>query len=475
MNLDLSRKALSQAAERAADLFTEIYSGLEDRPVDPAVSREDLQQFFESSIQDQGVGLDVALSEFATQVLPHSMGTPHPLYLGLVNSSPLPAGPLADLLVSSLNNNGGAFHQSPAITLAEREVVQQFARLCGYDENASGMILPGGTFANMQGLLLARDAHFPRWRTEGPWGLNGQPRLYVSDVAHFSVERAAAVIGIGQSGLVRIPSRERGVIDLRQLEQQILSDRAAGHLPFAVVANCGTTGTGAIDDIQGAVAICERYHLWLHVDACYGGGALLAHPQLPQLASTQRADSIAIDPHKWFFIPMTAGLVLTRHPKIELQAFDVATSYIPADGTVDAFRRGLPTSRRCTGLTVWMTLRAHGWNVIRDAVELNIRLIRKLESLLREAGFRVLEGGQLSIACARWEPQHVQESARDELQTRIARAVVATGRAWFSTVHHDGLVWLRLNLVNIHTREHHIETLAELITRVARERARPRT
>ena len=144
MSLDLSRVGLLKVSERAAELFTEIYSGLEDRRVDPGVTRAEMHALFENSIGEEGVGLARALEEFAEKILPHSMGTAHPLYFGLVNSSPLPAGPLADLLVSSLNNNGGAFHQSPAISATERVVIQEFARLCGLGDEASGMILPGG-------------------------------------------------------------------------------------------------------------------------------------------------------------------------------------------------------------------------------------------------------------------------------------------------------------------------------------------
>ena len=166
---------------------------------------------------------------------------------------------------------------------------------------------------------------------------------------------------------------------------------------------------------------------------------------------------------------MTAGLLLTRHRQLELETFDAAMSYVPGDNTVDPLRRGVPTSRRSMGLTVWMTLRAHGWKVIREAVERNVRLTRRLEDLLRDAGFRILDGGQLSVACARWEPAGVEGSAVDELQTKIAQTAVATGRTWFSTVKHQRAVWLRLNLLNIHTREHHIDTVAELIVKIARQ------
>src|SRR3954447_16657910 len=152
---DLAREPLEEAARCAGELFVEIYRGLEERPVAPAVERAALLEQFAGTLGDDGVGLLSVLDEFRERVLPACMGTPHPLYLGLVNSSPLPGAALADLLVSSLNNNGGAFHQSPAMTACEAEVVRAFARLFGLPD-AEGMLLPGGTWATLQALVLAR-------------------------------------------------------------------------------------------------------------------------------------------------------------------------------------------------------------------------------------------------------------------------------------------------------------------------------
>jgi aromatic-L-amino-acid decarboxylase len=469
VSLDLSREGLQRAANRAADIFTQIYADLEQRRVDPAASRETLKLLFADTIGERGIGLDQVLDEFERQVLPHSMGTAHPMYLGLVNSSPLPAGPLADLLVSSLNNNGGAFHQSPAITTLESEVIAEFSRLCGFDDRATGMIVPGGTYANLQGLLLARHAHFPLWNEDGPESLSGRPMIYCSDVTHFCVNRAATAIGVGRRGVGQIPTKGRGVMDVVELDAQIERDRQAGCQPFAVIANAGTTGTGAIDDINAIADVCQKHELWLHVDACYGGGALLLDPRPQELGGIARADSIAIDPHKWFFIPMTAGLLLTRHAELQQSAFDVDISYIPGDGEVDAFRRGIPTSRRSTGLTIWMVLRAHGWSVLREAVTRNVQLTRELEKRLGDSGFRVLHSGQLSVACARWEPTDFAADSLDELQTNIAQSVIASGRAWFSTVRFEQQIWLRLNLLNIHTQSHHIAELAQLMVDTAEQ------
>ena len=167
MSFELEQEPLEEAAQRAAELFVEIFAGLEDRRVDPGVDHDELTDRFEGTLTDEGTGLLRTLDEFRSQVLPASMGTPHPLYLGLVNSSPFPAAALADLLVSSLNNNGGAFHQSPAMSAAEREVIRVFARLFGFAEPASGMLLPGGTFATLQALALARARYFPDWQELG--------------------------------------------------------------------------------------------------------------------------------------------------------------------------------------------------------------------------------------------------------------------------------------------------------------------
>jgi aromatic-L-amino-acid decarboxylase len=460
---DLSGEPLEEAARRAGELFVEIHRGLEQRPVAPAVDRGALLEQFAGTLGDDGVGLLAALGEFRERVLPASMGTPHPLYLGLVNSSPLPAAALADLLVSALNNNGGAFHQSPAMTACEAEVVRAFARLYDMPDGAEGMFLPGGTYATLQALVLARGRAIGR-RAPGP-GL----RVYASDAAHFSVARSAFVAGVGAEDVVSLPASGRGELDVGLLAEAIRRDRGDGKTPLAVVATAGTTGTGAVDRIAEVVDLCAAEDVWLHIDACYGGAIALLPELRDLLAGAGRAQSIAVDPHKWFFIPVTAALLLVGEAGLAARYFDTAQgSYIPGDGAVDAWRRGIPTTRRSSGLTVWMAIRAHGWRTIRDAVRRNIDLTRLLERLLAERGFTVLAGGKLSIACTRFEPPQGDPSSFDRLQEELARRVVATGKAWFSTVRHGGRTWLRFNLVNLHTREVHIRHLVDLLDETAR-------
>jgi aromatic-L-amino-acid decarboxylase len=236
-----------------------------------------------------------------------------------------------------------------------------------------------------------------------------------------------------------------------------------------VVATAGTTGTGAVDPIAEVAELCAAEDVWLHVDGCYGGAVALVPELRGLLAGAGRAQSIAVDPHKWFFVPVTAALLLVREAGVAARCFETAQgSYIPGDGAVDAWRRGIPTTRRSSGFTVWMAIRAHGWGAVREAVRRNVALMRLLERLLAERGFTVLPGGLLSVACARFEPPDVDPAACDRFQDEIARRVVATGEAWFSTVRHAGRTWLRFNMVNLHTREEHIRRLVDLLDRAAR-------
>jgi glutamate/tyrosine decarboxylase-like PLP-dependent enzyme len=462
LRFDLAREPLEAAAQRAAELFVAIARGLESRPVAPATTRSALRERFAGTLGENGVGLLSALDEFERQVLPDCMTTPHPLYLGLVNSSPLPGAALSDLLISALNNNGGTFHQSPAMTACEEEVVRLFLDLFGFPAGSDGMILPGGTFANLQAMVLARGCAFPD-------GELRRPRVYTSEAAHFSVARAAYVAGIPPAGIVAIPTRGRGEMIPEAVAERIRQDRRQGAIPVAVIATAGTTGTGAIDPLSAIADVCSQEQVWFHVDACYGGAAILSEALRPRLGGIERADSIAVDPHKWFFIPVTAALVLTRGREEARRAFaTTAGSYIPGDGVLDAWQRGMPTTRRSSGLAVWMGLRAHGLAAIREAVERDIALMRLLEGGLAAHGFRILEGGELSICCARFEPAGRSDAEIDALQARITSEVVASGAAWFSTVVHAGRTWLRFNLVNLHTREEHIHRLADVVNRTAR-------
>src|SRR5580704_6745705 len=452
---------LQRASEEASRLFVDIYEKLETRKIDPGIDSKSLVDVFRNTLKNEGAGLLEALKDFREKVLPNSLAIPHPLYLGLVNSSPLPGAALADHLISALNNNDGGVPQSGLA--CEEEVIRAFKQLFELPESWNGLILPGGAFTILQGLLLARANSFPEIEAEGFHALRGIPRIYTSEATHFTVARSAKEIGVAERNVVCVPSLGRGSMDVQGLQANIRADRQKGHLPFAVVASIGTTGTGAVDPVHAIGQLCQKEKLWLHIDACYGGAARLVAELRPLFHGIELADSLSIDPHKWFFMPIAAGLLLTRHRDLECRTFGLDSgSYLPGNPVVYPLWRGIASSRRASGLGIWMALRAHGWDTIRRAVEKNIQLIRLLEKGLAQNGFEVLPGGQLSVACARWE-------GTDELQTRIAAKIVASGEAWFATVRFEGRTWLRFNLLNLYTREDHIQFLIERVTQTAQQ------
>jgi aromatic-L-amino-acid decarboxylase len=247
---------LAAAAEEASRLFVEIYEKLETRKVDPGIDFNALLELFRESLRGEGVGLLEALRDFREKVVPNCLAIPHPLYMGLVNSSPLPGAALADHLISALNNNDGGVPQ--AALACEEEVIQAFKELYELPESWSGLILPGGAFTTLQGLLLARASAFPEIEADGFHSLRGTPRIYTSEATHFTAARAAKEIGVGERNVVCVPCLGRGSIDVHGLEEHIRADRRNGNLPFAVVATIGTTGTGAVDPIRPIGELCQQ-------------------------------------------------------------------------------------------------------------------------------------------------------------------------------------------------------------------------
>lgn len=453
------KAGLEAALDRAGRIFLDWHRTAAARPVQPATPAEELAARFAGTLGEEGRGAVAALDEFASRVVPESTAMASPMYFGLLNCSPLPVAALGDLLVSTLNNNAGAHHQGPAARAAEVEVVRAFGALVDPGVPWEGLLLPGGTFANLQGLMLAREAA----------AAAGRRRLYVSEASHFSVSRSAKVLGFDSGEVVGVPVQGRGALDAGWLADRLRVDRSAGCVPVAVVATAGTTSTGAIDPVDELADLCAETGTWLHVDACYGGAALLLDELRPRLRGLGRADSLALDPHKWFFLPLTASLLLTRRAGADLRAFDLDVAYIPrGGGDADPWRRGLATSRRASALTVWLAVRAHGFAALREAVRRGVTLSRRLERQLAARGFEVLPGGELSIACARWPLPGGGEAQADGVQEQIAADVRASGLAWFATTRCAGRTWLCFRSTNLHTRERHVDHLAELVDEAAK-------
>ena len=292
----------------------------------------------------------------------------------------------------------------------------------------------------------------------GLQALPGAPVFYASAESHFSFAKAAATLGLGRRGMRPAAVDDHARVDPAALRAQIRADRARGLLPFAVAATAGTTSSGSVDPLEALADVAAEEGLWYHVDAAWGGGALVSTRHRAVLRGIERADSVTLDPHKWFFLPIAAGAILTRDAGALPRTFGTEAAYIPtaADERTDLRRWGLVGSKRMDALKLWLSLKTLGLAWYEETVDRHLELTRWLVSRLEESPeWEVVVPPDLNIVCFRFRPAGVAEDDLPELQERVAGAVVRDGRSWISTTVVNGVKALRwMALSPALTREH---------------------
>ncbi|MGH9869308.1 MAG: pyridoxal phosphate-dependent decarboxylase family protein [Candidatus Polarisedimenticolia bacterium] len=468
-----------QAGHRLIDLLASYLETIEDRPLFPDVSPRRLSELFDEPMPREGATLAEVLQQVEEKLIPHCAHVGHPGYMGLITPSPLPAGVLADLLASGLNQNVGAWTIGPSAVALERRTVRWLTDLVGWGDGAGGNLTSGGMAANFIGLKVARDA--VSGDTAQHRGVEGAWAAYTSEERHVSVDKAADCIGIGRQGLRVLPTDERFRLRLDALEQAIREDRARGVRPLCIVAMGGSTNTGAVDDLEALRRIADRESMWLHVDAAYGGGMLLSHRYPGRLAGLHLADSVTIDPHKWFYAPLDVGAILVKDERRLTASFGMSPAYLTDEMDAEGERynyyvHGFEQSRRFRGLKVWMSLKRYGAKQIGAWVDANVDQARRLYELAHEhPKFEPAVEPLMSAVCLRYTggPGGPDEDAVAGLHARVARRVEEGGRFWFSTTVLKGKTWFRVNPVNFRTRMEHMDELFDLLVRECASPERP--
>ena len=390
------------------------------------------------------------------------MTNPYPRHLPRWNRL-LPTGILADLLCSALNQNVGTYAVGPSAVALERRTVRWLADLVGYGQTAGGHLTSGGTMVNFEGLKLARD-----WSTENRAqheGIERKMAAYVSEERHVSLDKAADAIGIGRKNLRILPTDEEFRMRLDKLEERIKVDRQNGIQPFCLIGLAGTTNTGAVDDLKALRRIADREKLWLHLDAAYGGGMLLSRKWPGLLKGIELADSVTIDPHKWFFAPLDAGAILVKDRSQLSESHGMMPSYLRDESDTHNSRfhyyaNSFEQSRRFRSLKVWMSFKRYGAEQIGEWIDNNVEQAKLLHRLCeKHPVFRSAAEPQLSGVCVGYQPKDLDESKLSRLHVEAARRVVEKGNFWISTTMLKGKMWFRINIVNFRTRKEHMEEL----------------
>jgi glutamate/tyrosine decarboxylase-like PLP-dependent enzyme len=384
-------------------------------------------------------------------------------------------GAAADLLAAGLNGNLGGWRLAPAATEIELALTRWFAHdVFGLPEGAGGLITSGGAMANFIALKAARD-HRAGWNVRSLGVSAGPPlAMYLSTETHVVSSRAADMLGIGTEQVRSIPVDADYRIRLDRLREAVEADRAAGMRPFAVVASAGTVATGAVDPLPEMADLCEAEGLWFHVDAAYGGPAVLAEDLRPLFAGIERADSIAFDPHKWMYTPQSGGCVLVRSMPHLKESFDVNPSYIHQDkeytqAGIDLGLHGPQFSRGFWALKVWVSLLAHGRRAFAERISHDAALARYVAARADEReDFEVCAPVTLSIACIRYVPPDLPGDGADReaylnlLNERLMVEMQLDGRVYCSNAVLGHTFCLRVCIVNFRTEADEMDALLDV-------------
>jgi len=465
---------LGRAALR---LIADYARSLDAAPVCSTATPADLEKLFDEPLPVEGQSAEEIFAKFERDIVPHAMNIPSPRYYGLFNPTPLPVAVWADALASAINQNGAAWRNSPSASVVEARVIGWLCELIGYPKGSFGTLTSGGSEANLIGLKCARDRAAEAVRDRGLRGAKAAGNLvvYASEQSHYSLVKCVDILGLGRDSLRKINTDARFHLRTDLLRAAVEKDLREGNTPACVAGAAGATSTGVVDPLDELADIAREFGLWFHVDAAYGGGLALSEKHRARLRGIERADSVTVDPHKWFFVPFACGAVLVRGGgRVLREAFDITPEYLSedrggADVEYDFFRYGQLGTRRFNALKVWMALKHLGTRGYAEIVERQIELAHYFAARLGALPeFELVGEVETALCCARFLPPGFRGRSgeeQDELQRALQQRVERGGEAWLATTVLHGRRALRINFNSFLTERRHVDDLVELLRR----------
>ena len=455
------------------DWVAEYLDHVEERPVLPAVQPGDIRRSLPASPPRDAESMDQIIADIDCIIMPGITHWNHPRFHAYFNSTASGPGILAELLSAALNVNGMVWESSPAVTELEEVVLNWLRQMLGLPQEFWGMILDTASTSTLHGIAAAREAMEDlNIREEGMAGRREVPnlRIYISEFAHSSVEKAVITLGFGVNAIRKIPVDDRFCMRTADLEAAIAEDRKKGIRPFCVVATVGTTSCTSIDPVPVIADICECENLWLHVDAAYGGSAAIIPEMRHILDGCNRADSFVVNPHKWMFVPVDVSVLYTRKPDILRRAFSLVPEYLRTshDNAVrNLMDYGVPLGRRFRALKLWFVLRYFGWNGLADRLREHIRLAKLFAGWIdAQPSFELLAPVHFGTVCFRAHPSGMNdEQTLNTLNEHLLHVLNGSREIFLSHTKLNGRYTIRIAIGHIKTQETHLRYTWEFIQR----------
>jgi aromatic-L-amino-acid/L-tryptophan decarboxylase len=439
-------------------------------PVLAQVHPGDVRAALPSAAPDQPQPFEEIFADFERVLLPALTHWNHPGFFAYFAISSSPVAVLAEFLAAALNQQAMLWRTSPAATELEEVSLAWLRQLLGLPDTFEGVIYDTASVSTLHGLAAAREAAIDGVRRRGlaARGDLAPPRVYCSEHAHSSVEKAIILLGLGQDALRRIPADDDHAMRVDVLEDAIDRDRAEGALPIAIVATLGTTSTTSCDPVQRIADVCARRDIWLHVDAAYAGVAAMLPDQHHWFAGWERADSVVVNPHKWLFVPVDLSAFYCRRMDVVRRAFSLVPDYLETPdaerGARNLMDTGIQLGRRFRALKLWMVLREFGTTGIQQVLTRHIHLAQEFAAWVdAHPAFERVAPVPFSVVCFRARPHGVDEGQLDALNEHLLTDVNASGEVFLSHTRLNGRLALRLAIGNLRTTEDHVSRAWELL------------
>jgi aromatic-L-amino-acid decarboxylase len=466
---DLSAEVLRRELHRMADWVADYRESIASRAIVPAVQPGEVSARLTPHIPEEPDSLSDVLSDLDTVIMPGIVHWGHPAFLGYFGSTSNGPALLGEIAAAALNVSAMTWRTSPAATELETAVLQWIRELVGLPDTFTGVVYDTASVAVLHALAAARERASPGVRAHGLAGREDVrvQRVYASDQAHSSLEKAMIVLGLGEENVVRLPSDEVFRLDVNALREAVRDDRRRGRQPLAVVATVGTTSSASVDPVPEIADLCAAEQLWLHVDAAYGGAIGVLPEARHLLDGVERADSVVVNPHKWLFVPLDFSALYVRRPEALRAVFALTPEYLRGDSAgggrgaaIDYMDYGVQLGRRFRALKAWMVLRSFGRSGIATRLREHCRLADLVARCVRaEVGMELAAPPSMSVVCFRCAPAGLSADAVDDLNVAIVEAVNASGDAYLTHTRLAGRAVMRIGIGNVLTTDVHLGTV----------------
>ena len=486
-SLEMDPSQFRAAGHALVDRIAALLASLSDRPVAPHTTPSAIRALLgDGRLPETGDDPAKLLNDAASVLFDNSTFNGHPRFFGYITASAAPIGILADMLAAAVNPNVGAWSLSPSATEIERQAVRWVAEFLGFPASCGGLFVSGGNMANMVCFLAARTAYATRagWdlRAKGMFAGDGAKlTVYTSAETHTWIQKAVELYGLGNDAVrwIEVDSELRMRMD--RLRERMAEDRRAGFLPFLVIGTGGSVATGAVDPLPEIATLCREERVWFHVDGAYGAPAARVPGAPATLAALGDADSVAVDPHKWFYAPLEAGCALVRDPNALRAAFSHQPSYyhfpdVAEDPAINFHELGPQNSRGFRALKVWLAFKQVGregyTKLIADDIALSRRMYEKVEA---HPELEALTHG-LSITTFRYVPRDLSPSLSpdertkylNELNTTLLTRLQEGGAIYLSNAVINGVFALRACIVNFRTSVADVDAVPDIVVKAGR-------